>query len=691
MIELTYLALTKERDPHTKQKVKNRKFFYKIPLRMKRVLLKGINKPSELSNIHNLSSHKLTFHETKVLEKGLNFVIGSNKRDYISQNLEYVDRLNRNMQLKLYFNTHKNITSNLGSKDSWKSKIEYIKIPSTWNPPEPYPEVDNFCNKLKYGIKSINNKHKNVPNLSRDEIRALINLRKNKKLIIKAADKGGGITIMDTEDYDNKMKNHLNIPAYLRIDNKTEYEPNKILNQYLVLIMELKPFLSKKQYIWLYEAQNELGTIYGLPKIHKKDIPIRPIISQVKSLTNRLHRYLQQVLKIGELQIPNLIKDTTDFLNKLKIYNNHIDENTYLVSLDVESLYTNIPLDFGIDVIIEHYIETLKYWVCYDVDVKAIPPNLLRKILEFTLHNCYFKYNEDIYKQMYGLTMGGSSSVQAANIVMYKFFQKFNTELVRINPNATLWDHHRFIDDLFGIWNKSITEFHNYFNQLNQFHKNFKFTLNFSRTDIPFLDVKIIKSYNSLGWFLKTTLYTKPTDRKLYLEYNSEHTIHIKNSIPFSQMLRLKRIISDPNMLNSELDIMSNNFIKRNYPPNILIEAKNKLRDINRKELLKYKVKKPDIDNLILVQIYQNKFAKNNRLRNLVKDLWQKLIIKYPYFRTVWPKPPILAYKNSKSIRNFITSSKFPAPWHADKQTDKQYKNIDELNLDCLISLMGEA
>ncbi len=122
-----------------------------------------------------------------------------------------------------------------------------------------------------------------------------------------------------------------------------------------------------------------------------------------------------------------------------------------------------------------------------------------------------------------------------------------------------------------------------------------------------------------------------------------------------------------------------------------MIEAKNKLRDINRKELLKYKIKKPDIDNLILVQIYQNKFAKNNRLRNLVKDLWQKLIIKYPYFRTVWPKPPILAYKNSKSIRNFITSSKFPAPWHADKQTDKQYKNIDELNLDCLISLMGEA
>lgn len=211
---------------------------------------------------------------------------------------------------------------------------------------------------------------------------------------------------MDTEDYDNKMKTHLNIPAYLRLNNITEYKPNVILNQYLILIMELKPFLSKKQYIWLYEAQNETGIIYGLSKIHKKDTPIRPIISQVKSLTNRLHRYLQQILKIGELQIPNLIKDTTDFLNKIKVSNTHINENTYLVSLDVESLYTNIPLDFGIEAIVEHYTETLKYWVCYDIDIKAIPPNLFKKTLEFTLQNCYFTYNQGIFKKCMVLPWG---------------------------------------------------------------------------------------------------------------------------------------------------------------------------------------------------------------------------------------------------------------------------------------------
>lgn len=684
------MSLTKN-DKSLGTRGKQRKYYKKIPPKMKKAVREAKYKSANQTNIHNLSSYKLTVHESKVLEKGLNYVIASNREDYITQNLNYIDKLNRNMQLKLYFDTHNKMFTNVKNKNLGKPKIEYIKITSTWNPPEPYPEIENFCNKLKYGIKAINNKYQNIPNLSRDEINAINNLRKNPNIIIKAADKGGGVTVMDTQDYDNKMKLHLEIPAHLKLKNNIDYDPNENLNQYLLLIMELKPYLNKKQYIGLYEAQNEKGIIYGLPKIHKKEVPMRPIISQVKSLTNRLHRYIQQLLKIGELQIPNIIKDTTDFINKLNTYNANINENTYLVTLDVESLYTNIPIDWGIEAIIEHYTETLKFWCCYDIDIKPIPPRLLKKTLEFALQNCFFTYNKDIFRQLHGLTMGGSSSVQAANIVMFKFFQKFDADQRLKNTNYNTWKHHRFIDDLFGIWNRPILELHEYFKQLNNFHKNFKFTLNFSLTDIPFLDVKVIKNYDSKNWSLKTTLYTKPTDKKLYLEFNSEHAIHIKNSIPFSQMLRLKRIISEQINLNTELDIMTNNFIKRNYPPNILSEARLKLLNINRKDLLKYKSKESDSNKLVLIQIYQNKFARNNRLKKLVKRLWQKLIITYPYFRTVWPKPPIIAYKNSKSIKNLITSSKFPAPWLSKETKNHKLEKIDEINLDCLLALLGES
>ena len=65
------------------------------------------NKSSNPTNTHNWSNHRLTVYETKVLEKGLNYVIASNKEDFITQKLEYVGKLNRNMQLKLYFDTHR--------------------------------------------------------------------------------------------------------------------------------------------------------------------------------------------------------------------------------------------------------------------------------------------------------------------------------------------------------------------------------------------------------------------------------------------------------------------------------------------------------------------------------------------------------------------------------------------------------
>lgn len=66
------------------------------------------------------------------------------------------------------------------------------------------------------------------------------------------------------------------------------------------------------------DVNNDPSVIYRLPKIHTPNNPIRPIISQCSSSTYKLHIYIQQLLKIGELQIPNLIKDTTDFLNKIK-------------------------------------------------------------------------------------------------------------------------------------------------------------------------------------------------------------------------------------------------------------------------------------------------------------------------------------------------------------------------------------
>ena len=220
------------------------------------------------------------------------------------------------------------------------TKIEPIKINSTWNPPKPNPNVSSFCNILKYEIKNIERKYKNTPNISKNEMKALNRIRNNKDIVIKPADKTGGILVMNKIDYEEKIQTHLNSNStYIKVAEDTLINEN-LVPKYHALINELRPFLTKKQFNWLMDINNEPGIIYGLPKIHKPGNPIRPIISQCNSLTKKLHTYivLQQLLKIGEAQIPNLIKDTTDFLNKLNKYSNQITEETILVTLDVEAL-----------------------------------------------------------------------------------------------------------------------------------------------------------------------------------------------------------------------------------------------------------------------------------------------------------------------------------------------------------------
>ena len=87
---------------------------------------------------------------------------------------------------------------------------------------------------------------------------------------------------------------------------------------------------------------------YMNPKIHKPNTPGRPIISGCDSPTEKLSIYIDHFLKPLVPLIPSYIKDTTHFLNTLFAIPTTLPPNTILATLDVTSLYTNIPHAEGI-------------------------------------------------------------------------------------------------------------------------------------------------------------------------------------------------------------------------------------------------------------------------------------------------------------------------------------------------------
>ena len=96
----------------------------------------------------------------------------------------------------------------------------------------------------------------------------------------------------------------------------------------------------------------------------------------------------------------------------------------------------------------------------------------------------------------------------------------------------------RFIDDCVGATSSSKEELEQFITAVNSFHPALKYTWEIFENSLAFLDIKLSINGNSLS----TSVHYKPTDSHNYLLHSSSHPQHVKNAIPLSQFLRLKRL-----------------------------------------------------------------------------------------------------------------------------------------------------
>ena len=103
-------------------------------------------------------------------------------------------------------------------------------------------------------------------------------------------------------------------------------------------------------------------------------------------------------------------------------------------------------------------------------------------------------------------------------------------------PHIIIWKW--YIDDIFVLWRgdaKQLQAFHAF---LNSCSEHLRFTMQSDTRQISFLDLLILCEDN----VLYTDLYRKPTDRNSLLRADSCHPLPLKNSLPYSQFCRIKRI-----------------------------------------------------------------------------------------------------------------------------------------------------
>ena len=197
--------------------------------------------------------------------------------------------------------------------------------------------------------------------------------------------------------------------------------------------------------------------------------------------------------------LPSYIKDTNHFLQTIFNLDTPLPPNTILATIDVKSLYTNIPHDKGINAVLEA-LDTIhgRMWPLRKV---------IHQFLEYILKESYFTFMEKLYLQKHCTAMGTKMAPSFANIFMGALEQT----LLSSSPNhliPLLWK--RFIGDIFLIWTHGEESFRSIIQHLNSFHPTIKFEATHSTQSVNFLNTTVYVTPQNT---LHTTLYTKPTDR----------------------------------------------------------------------------------------------------------------------------------------------------------------------------------
>ena len=497
------------------------------------------------------------------------------------------------------------------------------------------PTIQTFEMAVKSDIKNHEEKHLPCHNLTKPERIALKQLTQREDLIITRADKGGATVIWGIAEYLREANSQLNKTEFyqelpldpfieyqkLIVDSLKELQRNRLIDEETLDI--LKPTNTKP------------ARFYLLPKIHKKNNPGRPVVSSVNCHTTKLSRFVDHYIQPLATQVKSYIRDTTDFLNKIKNLET-LPHNAMLVTLDVRSLYSNIKHNEGLNSLQESLDNRID---------KTPPTKVLITLMNHVLTLNNFNFNGRHYLQVKGCAMGTIAAPSYATIYMGHFEEKHIYP--EINNDCLFYT--RYIDDIFLIYTGGERKLIEFLTKLNTAHDSIKFDFEKSTKSIAFLDTLV---YIDDKRQLQTTLYTKPTDTHNYLHFKSAHPKHLIDSLPYSQALRIRRICSQNDELITQSDNLNRLFIAQGYKLSLVEEQINKAITKDRKDTLNLTHKKKT-NRIPLITTFNRTLPP---ITSILHNRWNILQLK-PHLKDIFNEPAMLTFRRPINLKELIGSN----------------------------------
>ena len=476
--------------------------------------------------IHNFSDRQLTTREQTLLAYGLNFKLPIFKLDFFNYFLSFE---------KIHQQLKKEPTVNKNNQASLKAQLH------------------NLAFKYFYSFKP---QKVFSPIFSRSDFKILKSISQDKSITICRPDKGQGIVIMNRTDYVRKVETILSDRSKF-----TAIEHNNLLLHTLHqedkvnrLIGKLKKenVLSESTASNLTVSGTSPGTMYGLPKIHKSNWPIRPILSANNTSTYNISKYLLPLLEPLTIN-QYTVKNSFSFVNNLCNINN--TNHLIMSSFDIESLFTQIPLQETIDIILEKLFSDCDKFHNFN-------KTQFKSLLDLATKNSFFLFNNVLYKQIDGVAMGSPLGPTLANIFLCHHEKLWLAECPSdFKPKY----YKRYVDDTFLLFD-NISKIQPFSDYMNSKHSNIKFTYEIeSNNSISFLDILINNTNNKFV----TSIYRKPTFTGLGMNYLSSIPQLFKVNSIRTLIYRAYHLSSSYLNFHKEVEFLQQYFKNNNFPVNL--------------------------------------------------------------------------------------------------------------------------
>jgi hypothetical protein len=476
-------------------------------------------------HIQNISSHQLTFFQKLVLCRGLKFAIPQRQISAMEVKANFE---------KAYWQLEPTICNDkkeLAAATLRSIALNYIERKS----PRPPKALQRSINQLK----------------KRDDI------------IISKPDKGSGVVVMDRSDY-------VRLLSEASINDETKFKPvslerpstrgrppkhyHPLLEKEKHLESVVRKILPKHVADSVCQKGSRLAHLYGLPKTHKQRLAMRPILSATGTYNYVLAKWLDEKLKPLSVN-KYTVTDVFQFADEIKAL--RFNEHDILVSYDVSSLFTNVPLEETIQILANKAFTEDWFNVTYNLNISR--DDLVTLLRVATKHQL-FQFNGSLYEQIDGVAMGSPLGPLMANTFMCSIEEKLERE------NKLPDFYRRYVDDTLAAV-QDIPTATAFLATLNKAHPSINFTMEVAINDkLPFIGMELMK----MGSQVRTCVYRKTTDKGLLLHYQSHVDNRYKRSLLTTMLNRAHRLSSSSDLFAAECDNLKEIFLKLKYPERLI-------------------------------------------------------------------------------------------------------------------------